>query len=355
MLGALLRLFRKLSLGLSFGILVALFLLVVFWNAMVYTTPVGHTSIVWHRLFWSGDRISQGPLREGLHIILPWDKFYTYDLRLQIYHYSYQVLSNDGLQLKVDMTFRWRVVRENVVILNQTIGPDYLEKLLIPEVGSVMRESIAQFNAETLFSEQRSQVQRSIYHTLTSNDRGNGITSRIEETKSHQALIFLNDILVSKVELPEQIETAIQNKIEQSQVAQEYKFRVLREQLEVERKRTEAEGIRAFQEIVTPAISESYLRWRGIEATLKLAQSPNTKVVVIGNQKNGLPLILDTATNTPEGLFTPVRQAPSNSSLDHYLRTDQSSVEEIEHPQKAISHQDSSDPLKTSSSSVDNQ
>jgi hypothetical protein len=142
--------------------------------------------------------------------------------------------------------------------------------------------------------------------------------------------VALVDILIKDVRLPLAYSQAIERKLEQSQVVEEYRFRVEREALESERKRVEAEGIRAFQEIVTPAISESYLRWRGIEATLKLAQSPNSKVVVIGNSATGLPLILDTTTNSEIDTSADATVgSPIASSLDDHLRNDQGALEEI--------------------------
>jgi hypothetical protein len=104
--------------------------------------------------------------------------------------------------------------------------------------------------------------------------------------------VILYDILVAGIELPAAIVGAINRKTEQYYIAEEYKFRVEREKRESERKKIEAEGIRDFQQTVTQGISESYLRWRGIEATLQLSQSTNAKVVVIGSGKDGLPIIL---------------------------------------------------------------
>ena len=306
----LIRLFRKISLGLSFLVLIAAFLLVILWNVMVHTIPVGHAGVLWHRIVLFGGAVSKGRLSEGLHIILPWDAIYTYDLRLQYKEQSYQVLSKDGLAFDVELSFRWRVVGANLVKLNQNIGPDYVETLLSQEIGSVAREVMAQYTAEALFTDARAAVQQAIYDRVTEMSLPNGVGAddRSNTDKSWQRMaaevedvVILSDILIKRVQLPERIAAAIESKLEQGQIVEEYRFRVEREALESERRRVEAEGIRSFQEIVTPAISESYLRWRGIEATLELAQSPNSKVVVIGNSATGLPLILDTTT-APAGL-----------------------------------------------------
>ncbi|EXJ16194.1 prohibitin family protein [Imhoffiella purpurea] len=290
---------RRLTNGMAFAVLVMVFAVIILWNRMVFTTPVGHASIVWHRLFWGGERRSLGPMSEGLHIILPWDKFYTYDVRLQSSDQAYEVVSRDGLHLEITLTFRWRAQRAGIVELNENIGPNYLNTLLIPVVGSVAREVIARHDADKLFSVERGSVQDEIYRDIVSQNHPNGIGSHRATEADDDNLINLEDVLIKRVKLPPQLRAAIEQKLEQAQKVQEYAFRAKREKYESDRKAIEAQGIRRFQEIVTPAISESYLRWRGIEATLKLAESKNTKVVVIGNSANGLPLILDTRTELP--------------------------------------------------------
>jgi prohibitin 1 len=338
----LLRLFRKLSLGLSFLVLIAAFLLVILWNVMVQTIPVGHAGVLWHRVAFFGGAHSRGPLEEGLHIILPWDKIYVYDMRLQVHEQQYQVLSKDGLSIKLIMSFRWQLVRENLVLLNQDIGPDYVNTLMAQEIGSIVRKITARFSAEALFTDARGRLQQIIFDTVTQESPADGIGDGMKEVplsepnrlgSSYPQLVDLYDILIKDVVLPLAYNEAIERKLEQAQVVEEYRFRVQREALESERKRVEAEGIRSFQEIVTPAISESYLRWRGIEATLKLAQSPNSKVVVIGNSATGLPLILDTKTSgaiaAPTiGTGSSADIAPTASLADD-LHVDQGSMEEI--------------------------
>lgn len=328
----LIRLFRRLSLGLSFVVLVAAFLFVILWSVMVHTIPVGHAGVLWHRIPLSGGAVSKGPLAEGLHVILPWDKIYVYDLRLQVRDQSYQVLSKDGLAFDVDLSFRWRIAGEHLVALNQNFGPDYVDNLMTQEIGSVTREIIALYTAEALFTGARTEVQKAIYDRVTEASIESGIGRGSIPDHHDGDVIFLSDILIKHVELPERIAQAIQSKLEQAQVVEEYRFRVQREALESERKSVEADGIRRFQEIVTPGITESYLRWRGIEATLKLAQSPNSKVVVIGNSGTGLPLILDTTTGATSEADTPsVAEANEpNVSLDDSPRPDQGSFEAIQ-------------------------
>lgn len=359
----LIQLFRRLSLGLSFVVLIAAFLLVVLWDLIVYTIPVGHAGVLWHRIPILGGAHSRGPLSEGLHFALPWDKIYVYDMRLQSHKQRYQVLSKDGLAFDIELSFRWRLVPQKLVELNQTVGPDYVNTLMVQEIGSVTRTITAKYTAEALFTDARTEVQNAIFESVTKVTFSDGMTSshatRIRLNSSNPDseridLVALIDILIKDVKLPKAYSQAIERKLEQSQVVQEYKFRVEREALESERKRVEAEGIRSFQEIVTPAISESYLRWRGIEATLKLAQSPNSKVVVIGNSATGLPLILDTNTNeafdTSASSTTAIEPA---SSIDDNTRNDQGALEETEPEAPSVSTGVSKDLQSVLSASTD--
>ncbi len=299
MISKLVQFLKNITLGGGFIALLALFMFLILYNQMVHTIPVGHTSVLWHRIHFLWDSVSEGPIAEGIKVILPWDKLYTYDLRLQTNRQNYQVVSKDGLHFELAIFFRWQAVRENIINLNQSLGPDYVQKLLIPEIGSTTREVAAHYTAEDLYTKKRVDVQQKIFDTVTNDAIKNGIVSQHLEG-DHDDVVVLHDILIETVKLPIQIKKAVENKLEQAQIAQEYLFRLKREKLESQRKSIEAEGIRNFQKLITSGITDSYLKWRGIEATLKLAESSNSKVVIIGNSETGLPLILD--TKTPQSL-----------------------------------------------------
>lgn len=292
----LLLLARRLKFSAVFALLITGFLTVVLWERIVYMTPVGHASVEWYSIL-GGARATKGPLREGVHVIWPWNKFYTYDLRLQNHQESYAVVSQDGLHFDMDLNFRWHVIKDSLVTLNQEIGPEYLDRLLIPEIGSVLRRVVASFPAEALYTTDRNLVQQTVFDEVTSDSHPNGVGAPGNESNGRNTIV-LSDILITRIDLPENIQQAIERKLTEAELVKEYAFRVEREQLESDRKAVEAEGIRRFQETVAPAITDSYLKWRGIEATLELAKSDNAKVVVIGNSEAGLPLILDTGDQT---------------------------------------------------------
>lgn len=295
---------RRLTAGLLFLLLIFIFLVIVLWDSIVKTTPVGHTSVLWHRFPMHGEN-SVGPLREGVHFIQPWDDFYTYDLKLQTRDHDFQVVSKDGLHFNISLTMRWRIFGEKVVLLNQTLGPDYVDKLLVPKIGWAARRVVARYSAEALFTEKRTEVQEVLYEMITNGSPENGIAAEPPGRRDPDDVVELIDVLIRNVELPPQIRRAIENKLEQAQIVEEYRFIVQREILESERKTIEAEGIRQFQETIAPAISDSYLKWRGIEASLELAKSPNSKVVIFGNSESGLPVIFDATDKNESAVSLP--------------------------------------------------
>ena len=287
-------LYRRMSAGVVFALLICLFVLVVFWNRMVLTVPPGSVGVMWY-LFFGGTRLSSTVEEEGLQLIFPWDRLYIYDARLQSRDEDYDVVSKDGLQFRMTLTFRWRVDTQHASLLHKMYGPGYLETLIVPEIGSITREIVSKYNVGVLVSDQRAIVAQEIYEQIVSAKVLNGIGPETVAlgSRTPKDVILLRDVLIREVDLPEQVQKAIRNKLEQAQIVEEYKLRVQRERLESERKVVEAEGVRRFQEIVTPAISESYLKWRGIEATMELSKSPNSKIVIMGNGEGGLPVILD--------------------------------------------------------------
>src|SRR3954464_202044 len=266
---------------------------------VIVTVPTGHVGILWKR-FRGGTQVDPRLLKdEGMRVLLPWDKLFLYDLRLQTHDDTYNAISKDGVYLTTTINIRFRLKHDAVPQLHQTIGPDYVKRMLSPEIGNRAREIFAEYTAEEIYSTKRQEIQKKI-RTHTEAMLGQSSFSRTEQESEYgehykvslDEMLIIYDTLVLGLELPAAVNAAINRKIEQYYLVQEYGFRVEREKKESERKQIEANGIRDFQQTVTQGISDSYVRWRGIEATLQLAQSPNTKIVIIGSGKDGLPVIL---------------------------------------------------------------
>lgn len=263
-------------------VLVAIF----FWNNIFITVHSGELG-VFYRRFAGGTVLDKPPLDEGLHIIFPWNKIYVYNVRVQETTQQFFVLTKEGLNITIDISIRYHPRREKFALnyLHKELGPDYLHSIIIPEIQSALRFIIGKYEPQELYQADFGMLDAALSEAV------------LQLTESY---VVLDDLLVMKITLPPMIQQAIEEKLREEHNAQKYKFLLKQAEEEAKRKVILAQGIRDFQDIVSEGISAQLLQWRGIEATLELARSPNAKIVIIGG-KDGLPLIL----NTGEGLSTP--------------------------------------------------
>jgi prohibitin 2 len=280
----------------------AIFLLYLLPDILFPVQP-GEAAVVWHR-FWGGTD-TDDVYREGTHVQWPWDKVYIYDVRLQHLTQDMTVLSTDGLEVHVSTTTRFRVIPDHLGILHTHVGPNYKDTVLVPEIGAHVRNVVGRYDPEQLYTTRRELIQDEILDLLR---RENQLT--MFAGAALRELIYIEDVLVLGIRLPEKVEAAIEQKLTQRHEMLEYDYRIQKEEKEKQRKTIEAEGIRQFQDIVTEGISDRYLKWKGIDATLELAKSPNAKMVIIGNSQDGLPLILGPLESGPSGT-PPPRPAPA--------------------------------------------
>jgi regulator of protease activity HflC (stomatin/prohibitin superfamily) len=316
--------------GVSVFMMMALLATVVLWPYIVINVPSGQVGVLWKRfngfdlycVCWVGRGTVLDPreLREeGLHIVWPWDKLFLYDLRLQSSTQTYNAISSDGVNVGAQISVRYQLRHDSVAVLHKFIGPGYMTSVLGPEIGSQARQVISQYTAQQVYTS-RDSIQKAIRagaaKSLEANLNRLVQTEGLEQPDPKHYNTFLEnsirilDTLVLSIDLPPEIVSAINRQTEQFYMIQEYKFRVEREAEESRRKQIEADGIAAFQRTVSQGISESYLRWRGIEATIALAQSQNAKIVIIGSGKDGLPIILGNV-DTP---LSPSTAPPTGAS-----------------------------------------
>ncbi len=255
--------------------------------AVLYLAPsififirAGERGVLWKR--FGGGVVVDRYYGEGTAVIWPWNTMTIYNARIQVENRTFDALSSDGLTIEVDSTVRYQPIKETLGLLHEHVGPGYVDVVLMPEVAAAVRAIIARYRQDELYTSDRLKLQQQIVHYL--------------RDQTDDRWIRIDDLQVRSVILPEHIKKAIESKLAAEQKAQEYSFILQTEAKEAERKRIEAQGIRDFQDIVSAGISDAYLRWKGIDATLKLAESPNAKVVIIGSGPNGLPIILNAET-----------------------------------------------------------
>jgi len=255
------------------GLGISAFLIVIFLFASVTRVQSGHVGVL--TLF---GRVTGEVLPEGIHMINPFKSSTEMSIRTQEIKESASVPSAEGLVMNLDTSLIYHLDPEKAADVYQKIGPNYMNVFIEPNLRAAIREATASHTANALYSGERELVAKQIRDQLT--------------TLLGQRGILVESILLRDIQLPQTLKTSIETKQQAEQEALAMSFRLQKEKQEAERKRIEAAGIRDFQQIVAQGISPQLLEWKGIEATENLAKSANAKVVVIGNPKNGLPLIL---------------------------------------------------------------
>lgn len=222
--------------------------------------------------------IREKTLPAGFHIINPLLSIHKMDVRTQEMGEETNVPSREGLNVGLDVTLLYSLSPERAASVYKTIGPAYQTRVILPQFRSVVRGVTANYDAKALYTSGREEV---------ANEMFNQLKPLLEERN-----IRVEKILLRSVTLPQILSQAIEKKLEAEQQAEQMKFVLQREEQEAQRKRVEAQGVADFQRIVAAGLTSSYLQWKGIETTAQLAKSENTKIVVIGSGKDGLPLIL---------------------------------------------------------------
>ena len=253
-------------------VFILIVLLVLALNAFT-TIPAGKVGVL--TLF---GRVTGETLDSGIHVINPLKKVVEMSVRTQTLKESADVPSSEGLVMGLDTSLVFRLDPQKATEVYRTLNVNYVDVLVEPTLRSAIREATASHSANALYSSARQEVQNEIRETLKRDLEKRGI--------------IIEDVLLRDIRLPIALKASIEAKQQAEQESLAMNFKLQKEKQEAERKRIEASGIRDFQTTVSQGISNQLLEWKGIEATENLAKSPNTKIVVIGNSKNGLPLVL---------------------------------------------------------------
>lgn len=256
-------------------VLMLMVLLVYFYDRVLVTVHSGQAGVKYLRFM--GGTVTDRPYHEGFYLIFPWDRMYIYNVRNQVISHDFQALSRRGLPIDIELTIRFRPEYELVGLLHQQVGPDYVARIVKPEVESTIRAIIGKYDADEVYTTERSVIERIVNESLE---------------QSAQRYVIIDDVLITRVMLPAEVRKAIELKLVEEQKAQAYEFILAREVKEAERKRIEAGGIEDYQAIISQSLTEQILTEKGIRATRELATSENAKVVVVGGGNLGLPLIL---------------------------------------------------------------
>lgn len=275
--------------------LITALVVVFFFNRIVITIHSGEAGVL-YRLFGGGTE-TDTIYPEGIHIINPFNTMYIYDVRKQVARHEFDVITNKGLSIHLSLAVRYRPEYELLGILHQRIGPDYLNLVILPQIESVMRKQLGGYTPEQIYTNEAG--------LLT-----NTILSALDEVGRNY--VAVEDIIIRSITLPPEIVGAIEDKLKQEEYMKSYEFRLKTAEKEAARMAIEAGGIKTYHDTINSSLTEQILRNKGIEATEKLAASPNAKIVVIGSGKDGLPIIL----GGDNGVSSPIPATSEIPSLD---------------------------------------
>ncbi len=220
---------------------------------------------------------------EKLHVIYPWNTMHIYNVRVQTRYHELIVLTNKGLPITLKLAIRFKPEYDMVGLLHKHVGPDYVEKIIVPQIESVLRKNIGQLNPEDVYTNKEGVLNRIL---------------RIAIDEASRKYVNVDDIIIREVHLPDLVRNAIEEKLVEEQVLQKYEFKLQVAGEEAKRKKIEAGGIRDYQQTINETLSESLIKWQAVNATESLVQSRNAKVVIIGAGEQGLPVILGNQWNS---------------------------------------------------------
>ncbi|MBF0352102.1 MAG: prohibitin family protein [SAR324 cluster bacterium] len=276
---------------------VCLFLLAYLFQFVFVTVGSGEGGVLYRRFLGGTDMTTV--YGEGTHVIFPLNVMHVYDTRVQERRITTSVLSSDGLTIILEVSVRFYLEYEQLPKLHKKVGPEYEDKIVNPVTISSVREIIGQYRPEELYKSRIDEFQ-------------NDMLIEAVEQNSDMPIVFV-DIIIRNIRLPDLINTAIETKLRYEQQFLQYQFLLEKERQELKRLEIEATGISRFQEIVTSTLSDRYLKWKGIQATLKLASSTNSKVIIVGNDGKSLPIILS-AENDQQPQTKTVPDAKKNDN-----------------------------------------
>lgn len=258
-------------------IMLGLFAFIVLTNTTFLTIDPGEKGVLFKR--FGGGLVKDKVYDQGFHIVAPWNTMYIYDTRINEAFERMDVLSKNGLNIEVELSYRFAPNPSRIGYLHNNVGKSYVDRIIKPEIRSATREVIGQYLPEELYSTKREAIQIEIFEK----------TKKAIEAKD----LLLDAILIRSVQLPEKLKTAIEMKLEEEQQSFQYEFKLEKERKEAERKIIEAKAKAEANRILNASLSSNILKDKGIEATMELSKSPNSKIVIVGGKDGGLPLILN--------------------------------------------------------------
>jgi regulator of protease activity HflC (stomatin/prohibitin superfamily) len=259
------------------GLLLGLTVFIYFIPETFVNVRPGERAVLWLRFF--GGTQTDKVYGEGLKVIFPWDELYVYNVRKQTVQRDLNILTEEGLTASIALSIRYHPDRDLLGELHQKIGPEYAQVIVVPEVESAMRRAIGSLRTEEIYSRSRDIIRTAVIEA-------------VEEAS--QSFVTIDDVIIRSVTLPPAFQEAVEEKARQQQLAESYQYRLISAEQEARRLAIEAGGFADYNTTIDETLSPELLQWEGVRATKEIATSNNSKIIVMGNGSDGLPVILNT-------------------------------------------------------------
>lgn len=277
------------------------FVSIVLWPLTFFVIGPGEVGVLFRTLTVGTE--TRFVYHEGINIKWPWNRIYRYEVRIQKQDETVHGLAADGLRITSDISVLYYPKADNAGKLHRAIGPEYADRFVRPTAVEAVRSVIGKYDPHELYQVDMTRLEKEVMETIEANN---------------QDLIVFDQVIIRRIELPKEINQAISRKLTEEQNALAYEYVLEQARKEAERKRIDAIGYQTFYSIVADALTPQLLTWRGIEATVELSKSNNSKIVIVGGGKDQLPLILGSDIANQPNLPAPAPVNPQRYRLPDF-------------------------------------
>ena len=277
------------------------FVSIVLWPLTFFVIGPGEVGVLFRTLTVGTETRFVYP--EGINIKWPWNRIYRYEVRIQKQDETVHGLAADGLRITSDISVLYYPKADNAGKLHRAIGPEYADRFVRPTAVEAVRSVIGKYDPHELYQVDMTRLEKEVMETIEANK---------------QDLLVFDQVIIRRIELPKEINQAISRKLTEEQNALAYEYVLEQARKEAERKRIDAIGYQTFYSIVADALTPQLLTWRGIEATVELSKSNNSKIVIVGGGKDQLPLILGSDIANQPNLPAPAPVNPQRYRLPDF-------------------------------------
>lgn len=264
--------------------MLTIMVIIYFASSLFVVIPAGHKGVLYSTL-GGGTQLDEY-YDEGFFLMYPWDEMILYNTRIREHQDTIMALTEDGLEVSIEISYRYFPDYTRIGRLHRELGPEYLHTILDPHITAITRDIVSHHRVDKLYSTARDSIQITM-------------TQRSQSQITDNYPISIVDIVVRNIVLPESVNKSIQKKLIREQEMLEYDFKLEIEEKEAHRKIIEAEGEEKARLVEARGVKLfrdtsglDILKWEGINATKELAKSPNAKVIVVGTGDGDLPIIL---------------------------------------------------------------